>query len=243
MTEAPRVWRARLTGEPYGLARPAGAPPCEPAAWVEAHVDGDVCDAVLADDGRSMWRVEEPDGTRRAYACVRNRAVALPSLPGLGGLDGDALTAWECATDPGAMLRAVAGVVVVELSVLASIECARAVLRFVPLGEDRPRLAVEAAERAVREPSPETRAAARAAANAADAAARTAADSDAAGTWAAAAESAGAAAWESADAAAWAARAATRAAASRDPVDLARVVRGVIPTHAVYDALVRRVAP
>jgi hypothetical protein len=70
--------------------------------------------------------------------------------------------------------------------------CARRALRFVPPGEDRPRLAIEAAERVLTKDTPETRAAARAAGAA----------------WAArAAAGAAEAAW-AAGAAAWAAEAA-----------------------------------
>ncbi len=126
-----RVWRAEIASEPCGLVRPEGAPPCEPAVWVELTVDGDVRDHVAADDGRSMWRVEETDGTRRAYACIAGEVV---ELPGFEGLDGDPLTAWECATDPVAMLHAVEGVVSSAFLCLAAVACARAVLPRVPAG-------------------------------------------------------------------------------------------------------------
>jgi hypothetical protein len=60
---------------------------------------------------------------------------------------------------------------------LAMISCrfARRVLKYVPKGEDRPRLAIEAAEKWIENPTEENRYAANAAANAAYAAARAAA--------------------------------------------------------------------
>lgn len=54
-----------------------------------------------------------------------------------------------------------------RLVVLAACDCARTALRHVPAGEDRPRLAIEAAEAWAAEPTEEKRAAAAAAAAAA----------------------------------------------------------------------------
>ena len=89
--------------------------------------------------------------------------------------------------------------------VLAACACARRALRFVPEGEDRPRLAIEAAERWAAEPTKDNQRAAAWAAAEAAAAAWAAAE---AAAWAAAA-----AAW-AARAAAWAAEAAAWAAAA-----------------------------
>ena len=97
--------------------------------------------------------------------------------------------------------------------VLAAAAVARTVLDLVPEGEDRPRLAVEAAEAWARGPSEENRRAAGAAATAAAWAARAAEAAEAARAWSAA--RAAEAAWAAALAAlaALAAEAAARAAA------------------------------
>ena len=125
---------------------------------------------------------------------------------------------------------------------LSACACARTALRFVPPGEDRPRLAIETAEKYARGEATDNeldaawdaaRAAARdtagaAAWAAAGAAARDAArdaawdaawDAADAAAWDAARDAAGAAAWAAAGAAAW-------AAALREMADL---VRGIIP--------------
>ena len=93
-----------------------------------------------------------------------------------------------------------------RLIVRAAAECARAVLYLVPAGEDRPRLAIEAALAWAEEPSAEGANAARAAATAADAAAHAAY-----AAWAAHAANAARAAE-----AAWAAHAANAAANAAD---------------------------
>jgi hypothetical protein len=96
-------------------------------------------------------------------------------------------------------------------------QCARTALQYVPNGEDRPRLAIEAAERWADNPTESNRlaawAAARAAGDAAGAAARAAGD--------AAGDAAGAAAWAAGDAAgaaAWAAALRYMAAMIRETV-------------------------
>jgi hypothetical protein len=106
--------------------------------------------------------------------------------------------------------------------------CARTALKYVPAGEDRPRLAIECSERYARgAATDDDLAAARAAArDAARAAARDAAwDAAGAAAWAAARDAAGAAAWDAAwaaagdaagDAAGAAAGAAARAAALKE---------------------------
>jgi len=112
------------------------------------------------------------------------------------------------------------------LVVRAACACARMALRFVPDGEDRPRLAIEAAERWANNPTEENRAAA-GAAGAAGGAAWAAADA-ASAAWAAA--GAAGAAWAAADAAG-AARAAADAASAAwatgaaEMRDLADIVR------------------
>ncbi len=101
----------------------------------------------------------------------------------------------------------------------AACACARTALQYVPAGEDRPRLAIEAAEAWADDPTPAWAAAGAAA-------------------WAAAGAAAGAAAWAAARAAAWAAAraaagAAARAAAGAAAWDAAHkkmcnLVRGII---------------
>lgn len=259
-----RVWRAEIAHEPCGLVRPEGAPPCEPAVWVELTVDGDVRDHVAADDGACMWRVEEPDGTRCAYACVGGEVVELPVFE---GLDGDALSAWECATDPVAMLHAVEGMVSADLLCFVAIACARATLHRVPAGEKRPACAIEAAERALREPSRETRMRADAARPEAIRAGRESGSIAAHLASLAAANAAyAAAAWVAeywliarmkyaqaesyreyvAQRVAWVVESAGGCEAIGEPterVDLAAVVRGVIPTRLVYSALASGISP
>ncbi len=232
-----RAWRAELTREPWGLARPAGAPPCEPAVWAEVTVEGDGTDAIIADDGRSMWRVEQADGTRRAYACVAGEAVMLPELY---PFESDPLSAWEDAEDATAMLESARLVIDESAARLAALACVRAVLHLVPAGEDRPRLALDAIERAVRDPSPQTRKAATDAAERSLAVATGLAGDGrtrAAALHAHVAGLAYVAATEPVDAA-WHAVQMRRELS----IDFTAVMRGVIPTEAVYAALTRRVS-
>ena len=108
-------------------------------------------------------------------------------------------------------------------------DCARTALRFVPEGEDRPRLAIETAERWTRNEATidEVRAAAYAAADAADAAA------DAAAYAAYAAAYAADAAADAADAAAYAADAAADAADARKQANIQMCQ--IIRTHLRYE--------
>jgi len=110
------------------------------------------------------------------------------------------------------------------LVVRAACACARMALRFVPDGEDRPRLAIEAAERWANNPTEENRAAAGAAGAAARAAWAAAwAAADAAG---AAARAAWAAAWAAADAAGAAGAAGGAAWAAADAASAAWAAAG-----------------
>ena len=120
----------------------------------------------------------------------------------------------------------------VEQVTLARAACqiARTVLHLVPSGEERPRLAIEAAERWCENPTEENLQAAAAAEEAAREAARAAEEEEAASSEAAAAEAAARAAWAAAGAEA--AEAAVVEAAWAAP-DLApehcRIVRQLIP--------------
>ena len=123
--------------------------------------------------------------------------------------------------------------------VLLACACAERALKHVPAGEDRPRLAIEAARRWAAEPNEAHSAAARAAADAAAEAAAARAAADAAAAWAAtwaawaatalaeasveaSVEAAEASAARAADAAAsWAATAAAEASAARAAADAA----------------------
>jgi len=108
-----------------------------------------------------------------------------------------------------------------KLLVLAACACARTALKYVPAGEERPRLAIEAAERWADNPTEKNKAAAWAAGAAGDAGAA---------AWAAA--RAAAAAW--AAGAAWAARDAAWAAAHKD---MAKIVRKIIPFSVICKAI------
>ena len=140
--------------------------------------------------------------------------------------DRDSARMWAECKRPDWLLWWAAHSVPRQELVLAACDCAETALRFVPQGEDRPRLAIETTSRWARGEATveEVRAAARAA-RAADAAAR-AADAAAraayAATRAARAADAAARAARAADAATDAARAATRAArAARAGADAA----------------------
>ena len=118
--------------------------------------------------------------------------------------------------------------------------CAWRALRFVPEGEQRPRLAIEAAERWTSDPTPGNRRAAAAeaawevAASVAVAAAAWEAASEASEAASGASEAAAEAAWEAAEAAseaaeaAWAAWAAAEAAAASEQLAMCQIVRGTL---------------
>ena len=117
------------------------------------------------------------------------------------------------------------------LRVRSGCAIARTVLHLVPAGEERPRLAIEAAERWCDDPSAANRtAAAYAAAYAADAASSSAADADAA---------------DAADAAnaAYAAHVAYAAYAANARREHADIVRSTIPWEVVQAAVARRSKP
>ena len=135
----------------------------------------------------------------------------------------DVATAWNCCQRGDWMTWLLTNLPTPkDVSVTLAIRFARSVLHLVPAGEERPRLAIEAAERWLAEPTEDNRAAARAAAWAADAAADAAA-------WAAAW-----AADAAADAAAWAASAAASAA---DAAAHADIIREVVSAEWVTGAL------
>jgi len=135
----------------------------------------------------------------------------------------DVATAWNCCQRGDWMMWLLTNLPTPkDVSVTLAIRFARSVLHLVPAGEERPRLAIEAAERWLAEPTEDNRAAARAAAWAADAAADAAA-------WAAAW-----AADAAADAAAWAASAAASAA---DAAAQADIIREVVSAEWVTGAL------
>ena len=113
------------------------------------------------------------------------------------------------------------------LRVRSGCAIARTVLHLVPAGEERPRLAIEAAERWCDDPSAANRtAAAYAAAYAADAASSSAADADAASS--SAADAAAAAASDASDAA--------DAAADADAADAADAANAAYAAHVAYAA-------
>ena len=83
----------------------------------------------------------------------------------------DIATAWNCCQRGDWMMWLLTKLPTPkEVSVTLACGFARSVLHLVPASEDRPRLAIEAAERWLAEPTEENRAAADAAADAADAA-------------------------------------------------------------------------
>jgi hypothetical protein len=115
-----------------------------------------------------------------------------------------------------------------RLVVRAAGACARTALQYVPAGEDRPRLAIEAAEAWADCPSD-------AAAYAANAAARNAAD--AAYAACAAANAAADAAADAAYAAAYSACAAADAAAGYTHIAMCNLIRGIIPLKEIRKAM------
>jgi len=136
-----------------------------------------------------------------------------------------------------------------KLLVLAACACARTALKYVPAGEERPRLAIEAAERWADNPTEKNKAAAWAAARAAARAAGDAGAAAAARAAAGAAAAARAAAWTAGDAgaAAWAAAAARAAAWTAGDAgaaawaaahkDMAKIVRKIIPFSVICKAI------
>jgi len=123
-----------------------------------------------------------------------------------------------------------------KLLVLAACACARTALKYVPAGEERPRLAIEAAERWADNPTEKNKVAAWAAAGDAGAAAWAAAAARAA-AWTAG--DAGAAAWAAAAAraAAWTAGDAGAAAWAAAHKDMAKIVRKIIPFSVICKAI------
>ena len=100
-----------------------------------------------------------------------------------------------------------------KLLVLAACACARTALKYVPAGEERPRLAIEAAERWADNPTEKNKVAA------------------------AAARAAGAVAWAAAWAAARAAGDAWAAAWAAAHKDMAKIVRKIIPFSVICKAI------
>jgi len=254
-----------MVSDPYGLARPEGAGPCEPAAWVEVDVDGDARDLVVEDGGRCMWRIVDENGVPHAYAYVRHKAVELPSLH---RIDGDPLSGWERETNAEKMIILVTELFPVPVSTLAAIALARGALCLVAPGEDRPRLAIDAAEACVRCPNESTRdAALRAAEQVWRVRGRGWAVRAAADLVHAATTEIGDMGRRDIERVSWIRSAANAVvtgfreaagfvapgAAFPDPVKavflaeqsggLAALVRGVIPTRAIFDALVRKASP
>ena len=142
----------------------------------------------------------------------------------------DVATAWNCCQRGDWMMWLLTNLPTPkDVSVTLAIRFARSVLHLVPAGEERPRLAIEAAERWLAEPTEDNRAAARAACWAADAAARAA-------CWAA--RAAADAAADAADAAGWVAHAAARAAArAADAAAQADIIREVVSAEWIEGAL------
>jgi hypothetical protein len=164
----------------------------------------------------------------------------------------DPVAAWNNCQRPDWMLWA-AGKLGVDrrLIVRAAAMCARTALKYVPIGENRPLAAIEAAERWAENPTEENRvganAAAYAAADAADAAYAAADAAANAAANAAAAAAYVAAAADAADAAAYAAYVAADAANATDAKPqnihrkLASLVREIIPASLIaekYAALI-----
>ena len=151
----------------------------------------------------------------------------------------DWVTAWQTCTDARWMLHAAARVADRPRIVLAACACARTVLDRVPAGEDRPRVAIETAERWARgeATTEDVRRAAREARSYAAAYATAYATATAATVADAYAAYAAAAAVAAAAAAADAQRASSRA---KHLATLADVVREAIPLDKVLDALTQR---
>jgi len=85
----------------------------------------------------------------------------------------DVVTSWNtCHRGDWMMWLLIKLPVAKEVSVTLALRLARSVLHHMPAGEDHPRLAIEAAEKWLAEPTDDTRTAARAAARAAHAVAR-----------------------------------------------------------------------
>jgi hypothetical protein len=104
-----------------------------------------VRDTILANGPAWVYRAERGRGTSVALVCVDDSVIALPAWS-WAPMD-DAVTAWEKCDDAEAMLRAVGDSVPRGTLVLAACAVVRCVLDLVLAGDDRPRLAVEAAER------------------------------------------------------------------------------------------------
>ncbi len=140
-----RAWRAPLVAEPYGLARPRDAGPCEPPAWVRVDVGLDVRDHVAADEGASMWRIVDDNAYEHHYAWMCGEPVEITSRAG-----GDALRGWDTYYDAGAMVRSVMGLLDLPLVQLASLACARDAVARAGLASKAPGIAIEMAENVLR---------------------------------------------------------------------------------------------
>ena len=202
----------------------------DPASWWaidigEAPTLRGALDTMAADTRAGLlWRVT----TSRRVRLYRD-GVELPRLEWrysgearAWSLHRDWVSAWMECRDARWMLHAAADVVDRPTLVLAACACARTVLHLVSAGEDRPRVAIETAERWARGDA--TLGDVRRAAREAYAVAAAAAAADAAAAYAAYAADADAA---------YAARRAHLAA-------LADVVREAIPLDNVLDALTQR---
>jgi len=228
-----RAWRAPLVTDPYGLARPRTAGPCEPPAWTLADVGLDVRDHVAADAGRSMWRIIDDNAMRHGYAWIDGSVVETTALPG-----GDSLRSWDTAYDASSMIGGARDLLDASLVKLAAIACARAVLPLVPAGFDAPRRAVDMAENVLRANEESWVPTIDSLQILAAYAVESSRGQDAASS--AAHYAASAVTHTSAH---WALVAATRAVenatrAAAVSIDLASVVRGVVPTRAVFDSVI-----
>ena len=158
--------------------------------------------------------------------------------------DRDLVTAWMTCQRADWMLWLAARLLPDDPRVILAVcACARTALQYVPAGEERPRLAIEAAERYATNPSADNMNAASAASDAARAAACDAARAAAGATAWATAWAAGTAAWAAGDAArsAFAAASAARAAAgdaARDAAyqQMCGLIREIIPRLRVNDS-------
>lgn len=231
--------------EPCGVARPVGAPPCEPPAWSPVDLAGDAMDMIVADDGRSMWRVELESGSRAAYACIRGRAVRLNALSDIVKhpddlLGGEPIAAWQSAQSALSMVRLLSLLLGDKAVKMASIACARAVVDLAPEPQRAiARDAIDAAELAIRDPSQENFGAAMSVSDVAlrmfDTLNRLEGPMSLVRRFDFGIGAVAAAGWAirpGIDAVDWAMK------CTATPASLAAVVRGVIPAEAIFDGLV-----
>jgi len=148
--------------ERFGVERHAHLLPCAPAAWREVVIlDEDVTngrvdmDTIPPGEEPCMWRSVDATGTWRSHAFIEGKAVDLPVLPGLGT---DPLGDWEGATMPEAMLHGIEHLVPSSLVVFSCIALARVALATTALDHAyvgaRSLQAVVAAEAAMRRSLP-----------------------------------------------------------------------------------------